>query len=130
MNQVEGFKLYLSVTEKDRMNLLNPPERTPVVFEKYLPYALALDVEQRWSEQFASVFARMAAEGRPYVPVWYNGMYWNPVNPAAFASSIGNGFSNAISASAVAPGSNSGLGGGGGGGFSGGGGGGGGGGGW
>lgn len=130
MNQVEGFKLYLSVTEKDRMNLLNPPERTPEVFEKYLPYALALDVEQRWSEQFASVFARMAAEGRPYAPVWYNGMYWNPVNPAAFASSIGNGFSNAISASAVAPGSNSGLGGGGGGGFSGGGGGGGGGGGW
>ncbi|MFZ2413562.1 MAG: DUF2207 domain-containing protein [Candidatus Cryosericum sp.] len=132
MNQVEGFKLYLSVTEKDRMNLLNPPERTPEIFEKYLPYALALDVEQRWSEQFASVFARMAAEGRAYAPVWYNGMYWNPVNPAAFASSIGNGFSNAISASAVAPGSSSGLGGGGGGGggFSGGGGGGGGGGGW
>lgn len=129
MNEIEGFKLFLSVTEKDRMNLLNPPERTPEMFEKFLPYALALDVEQRWSEQFASVFARMEAEGRPYAPVWYHGMYWNPVNPAAFASSIGNGFSNVISASAIAPGGNSGLGGGGGG-FSGGGGGGGGGGGW
>lgn len=129
MNEIEGFKLFLSVTEKDRMNLMNPPERTPEMFEKFLPYALALDVEQRWSNQFASVFARMAAEGRPYAPVWYHGMYWNPVNPAAFASSIGNGFNNVISASAVAPGSNSGLGGGGGG-FSGGGGGGGGGGGW
>jgi len=130
VDEVAGFKMYLSVTEKDRMNLLNPPERTPEMFEKFLPYALALDVEQRWSEQFASVFARMAAEGRPYAPVWYHGMYWNPVNPAAFASSVGNGFSNAISASAVAPGSKSGFGGGGGGGFSGGGGGGGGGGGW
>jgi len=128
MDEVAGFRIYLSITEKDRMNLLNPPERTPEMFEKFLPFALALDVEQRWSEQFASVFARMAAEGRPYAPVWYHGMYWNPVNPAAFASSVGNGFSNAISASAVAPGSNSGLGGGGG--FSGGGGGGGGGGGW
>jgi len=128
MDEVAGFRTYLSITEKDRMNLLNPPERTPEMFEKFLPFALALDVEQRWSEQFASVFARMAAEGRPYAPVWYHGMYWNPVNPAAFASSVGNGFSNAISASAVAPGSNSGLGGGGG--FSGGGGGGGGGGGW
>jgi len=131
MNEVEGFKLFLSVTEKDRMNLLNPPERTPEMFEKFLPYALALDVEQRWSEQFASAFARMAAEGRPYAPIWYYGAYWNPANPAAFASSIGTGFSNAISASAVAPGTKTGFGGGGGGGgFSGGGGGGGGGGGW
>ena len=131
VDEVSGFKLYLSVTEKDRMNLLDPPDRTPETFEKYLPFALALDVEQRWSEQFASVFAGMAAEGRPYAPVWYYGAYWNPTNPAAFASSIGTGFSNAISASAVAPGSKSGFGGGGGGGgFSGGGGGGGGGGGW
>jgi len=130
VDEVAGFKMYLSVTEKDRMNLLDPPDRTPEVFEKYLPFALALDVEQRWSEQFAGVFAHMAAEGRPYAPIWYYGAYWNPANPAAFASSIGTGFSNAISASAVAPGSKSGFGGGGGGGFSGGGGGGGGGGGW
>jgi uncharacterized membrane protein YgcG len=130
VDEVAGFKMYLSVTEKDRMNLLNPPDRTPEVFEKYLPFALALDVEQRWSEQFASVFARMAAEGRPYAPIWYYGAYWNPASPAAFASSIGTGFSNAISASAVAPGTKSGFGGRGGGGFSGGGGGGGGGGGW
>jgi uncharacterized membrane protein YgcG len=125
VDAVEGFRMFLSVTEKDRMNLLNPPDRTPEMFEKFLPFALALDVEQRWSEQFASVFARMAAEGRPYTPIWYYGAYWNPVNPAAFASSVGNGFSNVISASAVAPGSKSGFGGGGGGGFSGGGGGGG-----
>ncbi|MHB8071687.1 MAG: DUF2207 domain-containing protein [Candidatus Cryosericum sp.] len=129
VDAIEGFRMFLSVTEKDRMNLLNPPDRTPEMFEKFLPFALALDVEQRWSQQFASIFAHMEAEGRPYVPLWYHGMYWNPVNPAAFASSIGNGFSNVISASAIAPGQNSGLGGGGGG-FSGGGGGGGGGGGW
>jgi len=130
VDAIDGFRMFLSVTEKDRMNLLNPPDRTPEMFEKFLPFALALDVEQRWAEQFSSVFARMEAEGRPYTPVWYYGTYWNPVNPAAFARSVGNGFSNVISASAIAPGQNSGLGGGGGGGFSGGGGGGGGGGGW
>ncbi len=32
MDQVEGFRLYLSVAEKDRMNFLNPPERTPELF--------------------------------------------------------------------------------------------------
>ncbi|MDO9071095.1 MAG: DUF2207 domain-containing protein, partial [Deltaproteobacteria bacterium] len=39
MDQIEGFKLYLSVAEKDRLNLLNPPEKTPALFERYLPYA-------------------------------------------------------------------------------------------
>ena len=29
MDEIEGFKDYLSVAEQDRMNLLNPPDRTP-----------------------------------------------------------------------------------------------------
>ena len=53
LDQIEGFKLYLSVAEKDRLNLANPPELTPALFEQFLPYALALGVEQKWSEQFS-----------------------------------------------------------------------------
>jgi len=30
-----------------------PPERTPALFQAYLPYALALGVENRWSENFS-----------------------------------------------------------------------------
>ena len=33
------------------------PERTPELFEKFLPYALALGVEQKWSEQFSTELA-------------------------------------------------------------------------
>jgi hypothetical protein len=58
MDQIEGFKLYLSVAEKERMKILHPSEKTPELFEKYLPYCLALDVENEWSEQFANVLAR------------------------------------------------------------------------
>lgn len=126
MDQIEGFRMFLSITEKERLNLLNPPEKTPELFEKYLPYALALGVEQRWSEQFSNVFERMANEGRPYAPVWYYGAGWHTFGAPAFASSLSRSFSGAISSSAVPPGSRSGFGGGG----SGGGGGGGGGGGW
>ncbi|MBI5638917.1 MAG: DUF2207 domain-containing protein, partial [Nitrospirae bacterium] len=61
---IEGFREFLMMTEKDRMNLFNPPEKTPELFEKYLPYALALDVEQEWSEQFSGVLAG-AALGEP-----------------------------------------------------------------
>jgi len=127
MDQIEGFKLYLSVAEKERLNLLNPPEKTPELFEKYLPYALALDVENAWSEQFAEVLARAGTETQPYTPVWYSGSSWDGFHTSRFADSLGSSFAGAISSSSSPPGSSSGSGGGG---FSGGGGGGGGGSGW
>ncbi len=129
MDEIEGFKEYLSVAEQDRMNLLNPPERTPELFEKFLPYALALGVEQQWAEQFSNVLAQAsseAASGRHYSPRWYSGRSLDH-GFGDFASSLGGGFAGAISAASTAPGSSSGSGGGG---SSGGGGGGGGGGGW
>ncbi|MCB1215270.1 MAG: DUF2207 domain-containing protein, partial [Deltaproteobacteria bacterium] len=51
LDQAAGFKLFLSVTEKERLAFVHPPELTPELFEKYLPYALALDVELFWAEQ-------------------------------------------------------------------------------
>ncbi len=128
MDELEGFRMYLSVAEADRLNLLNPPERTPELFERFLPYALALDVEQAWSESFADVLARARdAEGNPYRPVWWVGGAYHAFHPEAFASSLGDSLATTIASSATAPGSSSGFGGGG---SSGGGGGGGGGGGW
>ncbi|GAB4334061.1 MAG: DUF2207 domain-containing protein [Desulfobulbaceae bacterium] len=124
MDKLEGLKLYLSVAEKDRLNLLNPPEKTPELFERLLPWAMALDVEQQWGEQFSGVLARAAEKGE-YSPGWYRGHHH--LTPATLASSLGTSMAGTISASSTAPGSSSGSGGGG---SSGGGGGGGGGGGW
>lgn len=126
MDQIEGLKLYMAVAEKDRMNLLNPPEQTPQLFEKLLPYALAMGVEQAWSEQFAGVLERAAQEGG-YHPSWYSGHRFSTGNLSGFSASVGSSLRSAVSASSTAPGSSSGSGGGG---SSGGGGGGGGGGGW
>lgn len=125
MDQIEGFKLYLSVAEKDRLNELNPPEKTPEVFEKFLPYALALDVEQEWCGQFAEVLKRAGMEST-YRPAWYAGHHPGALGMAGLASGLG-AMSAGISSSSSPPGSKSG---GSGGGSSGGGGGGGGGGGW
>ena len=127
IDQIEGFKMFLTVTEKERLNFLNPPEKTPQLFEQYLPYALALDVEQKWAEQFAQVFARISGQGQAYCPAWYSGGSWDSFNAGTFSHSLSQAFSSAIASSSTAPGSSSGFGGGGG---SGGGGGGGGGGGW
>ncbi len=125
LDKIEGFTLFLTRAEKDRLELLHPPEQTPELFEKYLPYALALGVENRWAAQFQDVLQTAAAEGRTaYRPAWYSGAGFNA---GALGSSLGSGLADAFSSAATAPGSRSG---GGGGGSSGGGGGGGGGGGW
>ena len=130
MDQVEGFKLFLGSVEGDRLNRTAPPQQTPEVFEKFLPYALALDVEQDWANKFSRILsAAGTAPGSSrsaYTPSFYSGSSWSGYSGAGFALSFGISLTSAISSSSAAPGS----GGGGGGGGSGGGGGGGGGGGW
>ncbi|HEY3376692.1 MAG TPA: DUF2207 domain-containing protein, partial [Armatimonadota bacterium] len=126
LDEIEGFRMYLETAEKDRLNYENPPERTPQLFERFLPYALALDVEQAWSEQFAAVLAHAGEGGTAYQPSWYNGSL-GALAATGLASSLGGAFDSAVSSSSTPPGSSSGSGGGG---SSGGGGGGGGGGGW
>jgi uncharacterized membrane protein len=106
--------------------MLNPPDKTPELFERYLPYAMALNVENEWSDKFSQVLAAAAA-GEGYRPVWYTGTSFRPMDGHALASNLGSAFPGAISSASTAPGSSSGIGGGG---SSGGGGGGGGGGGW
>ncbi|NNC98801.1 MAG: DUF2207 domain-containing protein [Gammaproteobacteria bacterium] len=122
-----GFKDYLEVAEKDELNQRNPPEKTPQLFEAYLPYALALDVDQQWAEKFADVFASIGGQdGQNYQPSWYSGN-WDSNSFSNTTNQFSSALNSAISSSVSPPGSSSG---GGGGGSSGGGGGGGGGGGW
>jgi len=127
LDEMLGFKDYLEIAEKDELNLRNLPEKTPALFEAYLPYALALGVDQSWAEKFSEVLASSRqADGTAYSPAWYGGS-WNSHSLGSTMSNLSGGLSTAISSSVTPPGSSSG---GGGGGFSGGGGGGGGGGGW
>ena len=128
MDQIEGFRLYLSTAEEERLKVLHPPEKTPELFERYLPYALALDCENEWDAKFATVLAAAAAAGAA-APVWYSGSRWDNGSTGGFTDSLGRSLASSAAAAATAPGRSSGSGGGGGG-FSGGGGGGGGGGGW
>jgi uncharacterized membrane protein YgcG len=130
MDEVEGFRQFLTAVDGDRLQREGAPAKTPALFERCLPYALALGVEQAWARQFEGVLAQAAtagATGGGYSPAWYSSNDWSGFNPTSFAGSFGGGFSSAISSASTPPGSSSG---GGGGGSSGGGGGGGGGGGW
>jgi uncharacterized membrane protein YgcG len=127
MDRIAGFELYLSVAERDELALKNPPGKTPELFERYLPYAIALGVAGAWGERFESVLAASARGAPGYQPYWYNGPNFSVDRVSSFSTAMASNLGGAISAASTPPGSSSGSGGGG---FSGGGGGGGGGGGW
>jgi len=131
MDRVEGFKMFLTAVDADRLQTIARPDKTPQLFERFLPYAFALGVEHAWAQQFSQVLAQAASAGgsggTSYSPSWYSGAALASFSATDFTSSFSNSFSSAISSSSAAPGSSSGSGGGG---SSGGGGGGGGGGGW
>lgn len=112
-----GFKDYMSVAEKDRLDFHNAPRRNPEEFERLLPYAIALGVEKEWAKQFEDIYMGN--------PSWYedpSGL--GGFHAVALASSLGD-FNTSFATAASAPSGGSGAGGGGfsGGGFGGGGGG-------
>ncbi len=59
-----GFKDFLIVTEKDRLDFHNAPERKPEQFMSFLPYAIALGVEDKWAKQFEGINIEQ--------PQWYS----------------------------------------------------------
>ncbi len=126
LDAIEGFRLYMTTAEEKRLDMLTPPEKTPELFERYLPYAMALDCENAWNAKFASVLAAAAAAGAAGA-AWYYGTGRRNNDWGSMTHDLGSSLASTISSSSVAPGSSSGSSGGG---SSGGGGGGGGGGGW
>ncbi len=127
MDEIEGFKMYVNVAEKQQLDLLHEPNMTIERFEKLLPYAIALGIENQWGRKFENAMAKSLQEAKSYRPAWYAGAGAMAFSPRQFSSTLGSSFTSAISSASTPPGSKSGSGGGG---RSGGGGGGGGGGGW
>jgi hypothetical protein len=128
LDRIAGFKQYLSITEQERLDRMQAPKDSLQLFEKYLPYAIALGVENRWADRYTGLLsAAAAAPGAAQGFSWYAGSSspWN--DTGGFVNSLGSSLVSTVSSASTAPGSSSGSGGGG---SSGGGGGGGGGGGW
>jgi uncharacterized membrane protein YgcG len=127
LDAAEGLRLYLSVAEREELARLGhgpggEPSLDPERYERLLPYALALDVEDAWTDRFTSAVGRAAAESATRNLHWYQGSGARLAGVGGLGTALGRDLSGRIASSASPPGSSSG---GGGGGFSGGGGGGG-----
>jgi uncharacterized membrane protein len=116
LEKVLGFEDFLGRTQKDQIDRL---EKAPELFEKYLPYAMALHVEKKWVQAFSGIAMQP--------PNWYQGSYGSAFVPYLLVSDLNMMSMQAGSTMASSPRSSggSGFGGGGmsGGGFGGGGGG-------
>ena len=117
LDRIAGFKQYLSITERDRLDRMQAPEDDLQLFERFLPYAIALEVENRWADRFTSMLAAASAAasasgGTPGF-LWYSGSSSPWTDTGGFVGSIGDSLSSAVSSASTAPGSSSGSSGGG-----------------
>jgi uncharacterized membrane protein len=110
LENVLGFEDFLAHVESDRFNRMI---KTPQMFEKFLPFAMALGVEKNWSKAFQGVMTQP--------PGWYQGGSGPVFYPVNFTNDLSSMSSRAGAVMASAPRSSGGSGFGGGGGFSGGG---------
>lgn len=90
---VDGFRLYLSVVEKDRLTFTDAPDKTPERFSKLLPYAIALGVEKEWAKQFEGIDLSQET-------TWYSGNLAT-FSAVALASDLGNSFASTVSSNTL-----------------------------
>jgi uncharacterized membrane protein len=97
---VLGFQEFLSRVEADR---IERTVKTPEMFEKYLPFAMALGVEDNWAKAFEGIYTQP--------PQWYTGPAGvHTFRPSTFTSNLGAMSSQAASVMASAPRSSGGSG--------------------
>jgi len=124
MDQIDGLQYYMEEVEEKVLKKFNPPEMSRELYEKYLPYAVALGVESKWGDKFASTAAGAAvaqSKTSSYSPSWYSGssssgFTGRGFSTASMISSIGSSISASSSSNSSSGGGSSGGGGGGGGG--------------
>jgi uncharacterized membrane protein YgcG len=113
--KVKGLELYMKTAEADRLKMMQSvdrpyaePSKTVELFEKLLPYAVALGVEKSWARQFDEILTGDID--------WYTGNNLNSFNAGYLASSLGDATSSFSKSFESGSGSSGGSGGGGGGG--------------
>ena len=96
---VQGFLEFLQRVEGDR---LRDFVKTPAMFERFLPFAMAFGVEKQWAKAFDGIFTTP--------PSWYVGTNLSQFNVSTFSNRMGEVATQVGSSFASAPRSSSGSG--------------------
>ncbi|WP_147652857.1 DUF2207 domain-containing protein [Vulcaniibacterium gelatinicum] len=115
LDESEGFRLYLGVAEREELARMPGPGAPPPLdaqrYEQLLPYAVALEVEDAWTEQFTRAVGAAAAAQAASNITWYRGGSVGDLG--SFSRSLGSSLSSQIASASTPPGGSSGSGGGG-----------------
>lgn len=56
LDQIAGFRQFLEKVEQDQMNRVTPSASAPADLDRYIPYAIALEVKEAWGDHLAQTF--------------------------------------------------------------------------
>jgi hypothetical protein len=62
LQQLAGFREFLMRVEQDPLDRVNTPERRAELMNRFLPYAIALNVREGWGDKMASAFSDAIVE--------------------------------------------------------------------
>jgi len=62
LQQLAGFREFLVRVEQDRLDRVNTPEQRAELMNRFLPYAIALNVREGWGDKMASAFSDAIVE--------------------------------------------------------------------
>ena len=99
LERVLGFEEFLRRVEGDRLERV---VKTPEMFERFLPFAMAFGVERKWAKAFEGIYREP--------PPWYVGSTSGPFNLQGFSSRLGDLSSRTESAMSSSPRSSGGSG--------------------
>ncbi len=123
MDHLEGLKLFMTKAEKYRFDALQDPAKGLELFEKLLPFAIALNVDNAWGKSFDTVVQKaLMEESTRSSSRLYSGT-GTIMTASALTGSLSSSLSSSFSSSSASSSSGSGGGGSSGGGSGGGGGG-------
>lgn len=56
LDQIAGFHQFLEKVEQDKMNRMNPSSDGSTDLDRFIPYAIALEVKEAWGDHLAQTF--------------------------------------------------------------------------
>ena len=62
LQQLAGFREFLTRVEQDPLDRVNTPEQRAELMNRFLPYAIALNVREGWGDKMASAFSDAIVE--------------------------------------------------------------------
>ncbi len=99
LERVLGFEEFLARVEKDRLERV---VKTPEMFERYLPFAMAFGVERKWANAFQDIYQEP--------PTWYVGTNATAFDLGGFSGRLADLSNRAESAMTSSPRSSDGSG--------------------